>query len=498
VSFPQTGSPGENNYLLASNVVVNEVLTHTDPPLEDAIEFYNPSAAAVNISGWFISNTQDDLKKYRIANGTTIPSHGFKVFYEYQFNPTNGSSVPFTFNSAHGDAVYLSQADGLGNLTGYRAPCVFGAAANGVSFGRYTNSIGAVDYVAMAHRSFGVDNPATVSQFRTGAGAPNAYPLVGPVVINEIMYDPSRSDPLEDNTGDEYIELLNITGSSVQLYDPAATTNTWKIKGGVDFTFPTGVTLPANGFLLVVNFDPVLDTTTLAEFRSRYGVSNSVPLYGPYSGHLADSGETVALYKPDPPQLPPHPDAGFVPYVRVEQVDYSNLSPWPTTANFTGSSIQRRFVALYANEPTNWFAATPTAAGPNTGNAYDSNNDGLPDSWQLQYFSSISDPQSAPGADPDGDGFSNLQEYIAGTNPTDSTSYLKIDSASVVGSNTAIHFNAVPGKTYTVLYRTNLILGAWVKLSDVPAQGTTGPIIVNDSGPTSKSRFYRLTTPSLP
>jgi spore coat protein CotH len=498
VSFTSTVSPAQSNYLPLTNAIVDEVLTHTDPPLEDAVEFYNPSGSSVDISGWFISNTQDNLKKYRIANGTTIPSHGFKVFYEYQFNPTNGSSVPFTFNSAHGDAVYLSQADGLGNLTGYRAPSVFGSAANGVSFGRFTNSIGAVDYVAMVHRSFGVDNPPTVSQFRTGLGAPNAYPLVGPVIINEIMYDPSRSDPAEDNTADEYIELLNITSSAVPLYDPAATTNTWQIQGGVSFTFPSGVTLPPNGFLLVVNFNPVLDTATLVEFRSRYGVSNSVPLYGPYSGHLANSGESIALYKPDPPQLPPHPDAGYVPYVRVEQVDYSNLAPWPTTANFTGSSIQRRAVALYANEPTNWVAATPTAAGPNNGNAYDSNNDGLPDSWQLQYFSSLADPQSAPGADPDGDGFTNLQEYLAGTNPTDSTSYLKIDSATVAGSNTAIRFNAVVGKTYTVLYRTNLTLGAWAKLSNVPAQGSTGPVTVNDPGPTSKSRFYRLTTPSLP
>jgi len=228
-------------------------------------------------------------------------------------------------------------------------------------------------------------------------------------------------------------------------------------------------------------------------------VSNSVPLYGPYGGHLANSGETVALYKPDPPQLPPHPDAGFVPYVRVEQVNYANVLPWPTNANATGSSLQRRFAALYANEPTNWFAAAPTAAGANNGNAYDSNNDGLPDSWQLQYFSSVNDPQASPGADPDGDGFTNLQEYIAGTSPVDGTSYLKIDSATTSGSIATIHFNAVASKTYTVLYRTNLTLGAWQKLADVPAQGSTGPVSVNDPAfGGSKSRFYRLTTPTLP
>src|SRR5207249_3265566 len=131
VNFTTTVSPAESNYLPLSNAVVNEVLTHTDLPLEDAVEFYNPSASVVSIGGWFISNTPDDLKRYRVPDGTTIPAHGFKVFYEYQFNPTNGSSTPFTFNSAHGDQACLSQADGSGNITGYRAQASFDAAANG-------------------------------------------------------------------------------------------------------------------------------------------------------------------------------------------------------------------------------------------------------------------------------------------------------------------------------------------------------------------------------
>ena len=118
VSFSTTVSPGQSNFLPLSNVVVNEVLTHTDPPLEDAVELYNPTAAAVDLSGWFFSNTQEDLKKYRIADGTVLPAHGFQVLYEYEFNPTNGSSIPFTFNSAHGDQAWLSQADTSGNLTG--------------------------------------------------------------------------------------------------------------------------------------------------------------------------------------------------------------------------------------------------------------------------------------------------------------------------------------------------------------------------------------------
>jgi len=100
VGFTTSVSPGESNFLPPTNAVINEVLTHTDQELEDAVEIYNPGLTTVDIGGWFLSNSKNDFKKYRIATGTTIAGHGFKVFYEYQFNPTNGSSVPFTFNSA--------------------------------------------------------------------------------------------------------------------------------------------------------------------------------------------------------------------------------------------------------------------------------------------------------------------------------------------------------------------------------------------------------------
>jgi hypothetical protein len=45
----------------------------------------------------------------------------------------------------------------------------------------------------------------------------------------------------------------------------------------------------------------------------------------------------------------------------------------------------------------------------------DSDNDGLLDSWEIQYFGNLS---QGPNGDPDGDGLTNLQEYQGGTNPT--------------------------------------------------------------------------------
>jgi hypothetical protein len=91
-------------------VVINEVLTHTDDPLEDAIELHNPTASPVNIGGWYLSDSQSDLETLSHSGWHDHSARWFAVFYQYQFGPPDGEAdVPplFSFNSAHGDSAYL-------------------------------------------------------------------------------------------------------------------------------------------------------------------------------------------------------------------------------------------------------------------------------------------------------------------------------------------------------------------------------------------------------
>jgi hypothetical protein len=59
-----------------------------------------------------------------------------------------------------------------------------------------------------------------------------------------------------------------------------------------------------------------------------------------------------------------------------------------------------------------------------SGKCWDSDADGLPDAWEVQYFGNTTNQNG--GNDPDGDGVSNLQEYLLGTNPTQNDLGLKV------------------------------------------------------------------------
>ncbi len=343
-AFPGSASPAESNYLLPGNVVINEVLAHVSPPVGQEIEFYNPSSTAASIGDWYLSDDPRNFRKVRLSGiPTIVPAGGFLVIDDDFFN--DGVPGAFALNRSRGGEVWLSEADAGGNLTGVRVKAAYGPALNGVSIGRYQTSIG-VDFVALSTRTF---------------DAVNSYPKVGPVVINEIMYHPPdivTPTNVISNTDDEFIELRNIDDAGGSLAG-------WKLRNGISYTFPSGVTLAGGAHLLVVGFNPVLETAKLTAFRARYGVATTVPIFGPWEGQLSNSGERLELVRPDVP------DGSFVPEVLVEGVDYRDTIPWPGPASDgMGASMQRQArvaTGEYGNEPLSWIAGNPSPGAANNG-----------------------------------------------------------------------------------------------------------------------------------
>jgi hypothetical protein len=333
------GSPGQDDPPInVLPVVVNEALTHTDLPTVDAIELYNPNSDPVDVGGWFLTDDRTTPNKFQIPSPKIIEANGYVVFTEADFNPTPGVGTSFSLSS-HGDEVFLYSADPAGNLTGYSDGFSFGGAENAVTFGRYTNSVGDVLFPA---------------QLQNTLGGVNSGPRVGPVVINEIRYYPKPGD-------EEFVELRNLTSTAIKLYDVDHPTNHWKISG-LDFEFPDGAEIPANGYVVVAAVDPVL-------FRAHNSVPSTVQVFGPFNGALQDNGELLELKRPDAPDQ--NPDGTFdVPYITVDAVRYDNKAPWPIAAAGTGPSLERIDSAAFGNDPINWRASNgPASPGiDNNGN----------------------------------------------------------------------------------------------------------------------------------
>ncbi|MHC4864699.1 MAG: lamin tail domain-containing protein [Planctomycetota bacterium] len=349
------GSPGTDDDGIIPNpgdIVINELLAHSHGAEPDWIELYNTTAANVSIGGWYLSDNDGNLMKYRIAGGTTIAAYDYTVFTEdadFGFASSDpGCIIPFAL-SENGESICLSSAQG-GILTGYRQIERFGASETGVSFGRYQRSTGTWDFVSMDHNT-----PWLL----------NADHKAGPVVISEMMYN-----PLSGNQNEEYIELYNITGSSVTLYSDTQSLP-WKFTDGIDFTFPDNpadpdATIAAHGYLLLAKNPDVFRSW----YYSRYGAMPPYAVLGPYSGKLRNGGEPVLL------SMPGDVDGlGNRYYIDVDQVDYSDglhhedfdrldppIDPWWRTiaADGGGMSLSRIDPNSYGNDPINWEAAVPS------------------------------------------------------------------------------------------------------------------------------------------
>ncbi len=155
----------------------------------------------------------------------------------------------------------------------------------------------------------------------------------GQVVINEIHYHPDvKTEPAE------FVELLNSGKDAADLTG-------WSLAGGIQFTFPSGTTVPAGGYLVVAH-----DVRFL---RSKYSVSAA----GSYRGSLGREGGKVVLLD----------GTGKV----EDEVEYREGFPWPIVGDPPGCSIELIHPSLENGLGGSWRASrrtggdgAPAAGGP--------------------------------------------------------------------------------------------------------------------------------------
>jgi hypothetical protein len=125
--------------------------------------------------------------------------------------------------------------------------------------------------------------------------------------------------------------------------------------------------------------------------------------------------------------------------------------------------------------------------------------DGMPDSWEQKIVDAdpnddirtVADVQ--PGADFDGDGLSNLGEYLAGTDPTDANSVFAVSSAAQsAGTQFVVQWHSVTDKFYTLYRSTNLREGFHVLKPDIRADPPLNTY--TDTLTSAESAFYVVAT----
>lgn len=287
------GSPGGQDGYTADalrNLVINELLANSTDPLIDYIELYNHSRQPVTITGCVLTDDKDENKF--IIPQTVVPANGYVAFDQ--------NALGFGLNSG-GETIYLKGPDGARILDVIK----YEAQGNGVSFGRHPN--GGKDWYALRNRT---------------PGAPNSSILIDDIVINEIMYDPISRD-----NDDEYVELYNKGTNTVDL-------GRWRFISGIEFSFPTNTTLAPSNYLVVAR--------NAARLQSNYANLNANNLIGDYDGQLANSGERIALGRPDIS----YTTNGLgqvstnIVYVVVDEVTYGTGGHWGQWHNEGGSSLE--------------------------------------------------------------------------------------------------------------------------------------------------------------
>jgi hypothetical protein len=295
------------NEFLASNVN-----THSDEmgDYDDWIEIFNPGLTTINLAGMTLTDNLGNPTKWSFPAGTTLASGGYLIVWADDEATEGPLHASFKLGGSTGESIgiYNTAASGGGVIDAIE----FGIQTEGVSQGRRPNGSGPI--ITLEVSSPGQSNDLNLP---TRTPTATATPVVGLglVAVNEVMAANKGTHSDELGEYEDWVELHNMTN---QPYSLTGCYLSDDFGDPIKWAFPSGTTIPSQGFLIVW-LDNDLDQGVLHANFSLKAEGEEIGLFdtngnrlldgvgfGPQSddisyGRIPDgSGDFTLLYCPSP------------------------------------------------------------------------------------------------------------------------------------------------------------------------------------------------------
>ncbi|HMO51365.1 MAG TPA: alpha-amylase family glycosyl hydrolase [Kiritimatiellia bacterium] len=214
---------------------------------------------------------------------------------------------------------------------------------------------------------------------------------------------------------------------------------------------------------------------------------SGINVSGPFTLMISNSGSVRATFDNFAWTNAIHPGGIVV-------AGYDNREVAGTSQAITGLTAQTAYyVRVRAVNATGESAYSPVASftTAEADGFTDLNGNGIPDDWEIEHFGRL-DAVTAV-SDHDGDGMTDIDEYIAGTNPNDPNSrlVLRYDAASSSGNGAVVvYWSSVSGRVYHISRRASLLEAYQIMATGLTA---TPPLnVYTDHPPEQPSLYYQI------
>ncbi|HUF62838.1 MAG TPA: hypothetical protein VMN36_12240 [Verrucomicrobiales bacterium] len=163
---------------------------------------------------------------------------------------------------------------------------------------------------------------------------------------------------------------------------------------------------------------------------------------------------------------PPGGDWGTITYARA---DVSQVGYQPDNASRIRGDVRSNLTAA-------WYGGdiagnSPTSVNYSASSRFNLDSPDLAGARATPGNHNFGADAGGPGDDNDGDGMTNAQEELAGTDPNDPADYFRITAASREGNFTTIIWTSKPGKIYAVEFSPSMEAASWTPVIEVPSAG---------------------------